>query len=89
MNKQREILEQTAQRHGLTISQADEIFNLLGSKIAEVISNQDKKINNIYDPEKFLVIHIDHLGKFIPNQRKIRHANYCLKNKKDEHNIDN
>ena len=86
MNKQREILELTAMRHGLTISQAEEIFNLLGSKIAEVISNQDKKINNIYDPEKFPVIHIDHLGKFIPNQRKIRHANYCLKNKTDEHN---
>ena len=86
MNKQREILELTAERHGLTISQAEEIFNLLGSKIAEVISNQDKKINNLYDPEKFPVIHIDHLGKFIPNQRKIRHANYCLKNKTDEHN---
>jgi len=89
MNKQREILELTAKRHGLSISQAEEIFNLLGSKIAEVISNQDKKINNLYDPEKFPVIHIDHLGKFIPNQRKIRHANYCLKNKTDEHNIDN
>lgn len=89
MNKQREILEETAKRHGLTISQADEIFNLLGSKIAEVISDQDKKINNFYDPEKFPVIHIDHLGKFIPNQRKIRHANYCLKNKSDEHNTNN
>jgi hypothetical protein len=86
MNKQREILELTAKRYGLSISQAEEIFNLLGSKIAEVISNQDKKINNLYDPEKFPVIHIDHLGKFIPNQRKIRHANYCLKNKTDEHN---
>jgi hypothetical protein len=89
MNKQREILELTAKRHGLSISQAEEIFNLLGSKIAEVISNQDKKVNNLYDPEKFPVIHIDHLGKFIPNQRKIRHANYCLKNKTNEHNIDN
>ena len=86
MNKQREILELTAERHGLTISQAEEIFNLLGAKIAEVISKQDKKVNNLYDPEKFPVIHIDHLGKFIPNQRKIRHANYCLKNKTDEHN---
>jgi hypothetical protein len=81
MSKQREILEETAKRHGLTISQAEEIFNLLGSKVAEVISNQDKKIDNLYSPEKFPVIHIDHLGKFIPNQRKIRHANYCLKNK--------
>jgi hypothetical protein len=86
MNKQREILEHTAKRHGLTISQAEEIFNLVGAKIAEVISDQDKKVDNLYDPNKFPIIHIDHLGKFIPNQRKIRHANFCLKNKTDEHN---
>ena len=91
MNKQKEILVSIARKHGLNISQAEEIFNLLGEKISKIISDADKKSeDNLYDKEKFHVIHIDNFGKFIPNQRKIRHANYCLKIKnikKDEHNI--
>ena len=39
MNKQEEILQELARKHGLNILQAREIFNLLGSKIAEIISN--------------------------------------------------
>jgi nucleoid DNA-binding protein len=78
MSKQNEILQQTARRHGLTLAQAEEIWNLFGAKIAETISKQDKLVDNQYDPEKFPVIHIDNFGKFIPNQRKLRHANYCL-----------
>lgn len=89
MNKQKEILVSIARKHGLSISQAEEIFNLLGDKISKIISDPNKKSdNNLYDRDKFPVIHIDNFGKFIPNQRKIRHANYCLRNKaKDEHNI--
>jgi hypothetical protein len=94
MNKQEEILVNLARRHNLTLAQAREVFDLLGSKIADTISDVNKKTDNIYDADKFSIIHIDHLGKFIPNQRKIRHANYCLINKNnqqddntDEHNI--
>jgi len=78
MNKQQEILLSTAKRHGLSISQAEEIWNLFGAKIADTISKQDKLQEGIYNPENFPVIHIDNFGKFIPNQRKIRHANHCL-----------
>lgn len=85
-NKQEEILQEIARKHGLNILQAREIFNLFGANIADIISSTDKRVDNYYHPEKFQIIHIDHLGKFIPNQRKIRHANFCL-NKK--HNNDN
>lgn len=89
MTKQREILLATAKRHGLNIGQAEEVWNLIGGKIAEVISDLDKKTDELYDDNKFQVIHIDNFGKFIPNKNKIRHANYCLrlKIKKDERNI--
>jgi len=85
MSKQKEILKRTAERHGLTIAQAEEIWNLFGGKIHEVISNPDKKSEGEYDVEKFPIIHIDNFGKFIPNKRKIRHANHCLK-KQNESN---
>jgi nucleoid DNA-binding protein len=78
MTKQQEILINTAKRHGLTIAQAEEIWNLFGAKISDTISKQDKLEDGVYNPEKFPVIHIDNFGKFIPNQRKIRHANHCL-----------
>lgn len=81
MSKQRDILIETAKRHGLTMTQGEEIWNAIGGKIAEVISNPDKKSGEEYDPAKFLVIHIDNFGKFIPDQRRIRHANFCLKSK--------
>jgi len=89
MIKQREILLQIAKKHGVNIGQAEEVWNLFGAKIAETISNTDKKTDELFDSDKFPVIHIDHLGKFIPNQRKIRHSNYCIKSKTttDEHNI--
>jgi nucleoid DNA-binding protein len=93
MNKQQEILLSTAARHGLTKSQAEEIWQLFGGKIAEEISNSDKKEGILYTVDKFPVIHIDNFGKFIPNQRKIRHANFCLIRKKhkddntNEHNV--
>ena len=78
MNSQKEI-------HGIKISQAEEIWKLMGSKVAEVISS-DHKTNNLFDENKFPIIHIDNFGKFIPNKRKINHANYCIKKKQDESN---
>jgi hypothetical protein len=86
MTRQREILVELAKHHGININQAEEIWNLLGGKIAEVISNSEKKTNGLYDIEKFPVIHIDNFGKFIPASRQIKHANYHLKNKNNEHN---
>jgi hypothetical protein len=89
MTKQKEILLAIAKRHGLNIGQAEEVWNLIGGKIAEVISDLDKKTDELYDDNKFHVIHIDNFGKFIPNKNRIRHANHCLrlKIKKDERNI--
>jgi hypothetical protein len=89
MTKQKEILLAIAKRHGLNIGQAEEVWNLIGGKIAEVISDLDKKTDELYDDNKFHVIHVDNFGKFIPNKNRIRHANHCLrlKIKKDERNI--
>lgn len=86
MNKQEEILQEIARKHGLNILQAREIFNLFGAKISEIISNPDKKIDGLYNSDKFDIIHIDNFGKFIPNQKKIRHANYCLTHLKKNNN---
>jgi len=88
MNKQREILLSIAEKHGLNISQAEEVWRLFGSKIASVISDSNKKNDdNLYDIEKFPVIHIDNFGKFFPSKRVIHHSNTNLKKKQDEHNI--
>lgn len=88
MNKQKEILLSIAKKHGLSISQAEEVWRLFGSKIASVISNSNKKNNdNLYDIEKFPVIHIDNFGKFFPSKRVIHHSNTNLKKKQDEYNI--
>ena len=89
---QKEILHQTAKRHGLTIGQAEEVWALFLQKIQLEISNPDKKTNGLYDAEKFPIIHIDNFGKFIPNKNKIRHANHCLKLKlkqNEHHTNDN
>jgi len=85
MNKQKEILKKIAASHGIGIAQAEEIWNLLGNKIADVISS-DHKTDGMFDENKFPIIHIDSFGKFVPNKRKINHANYCIKKKKNESN---
>ena len=85
MSKQKEILKKIADTHGINISQATEIWKLLGNKIADVISS-DHKTDGIFDESKFPTIHIDNFGKFIPNKRKINHANFCIKKKKNESN---
>ncbi len=86
MNKQKEILKKIAAFHGINFSQAEEIWNLLGSKIAEEISSDHKNEKGLFDENKFPIIHIDNFGKFIPNKRKINHANYCIKKKQNESN---
>ncbi len=85
MSKQKEILKKIAASHGVSLSQAEEIWKLLGNKIADVISS-DHKTDGIFDEDKFPIIHIDNFGKFIPNKRKINHANFCIKKKKNELN---
>jgi nucleoid DNA-binding protein len=80
MNNQRDILISLARDHNLTIAQAEEVYRLFCSFIQQEISS-DKKEDALFLPEKFRTIHIDNFGKFIPNQRKIRHANYCLSKK--------
>lgn len=85
MNKQKEILKKIAASHGVSLSQAEEIWKLIGNKIADVISS-DHKTDGIFDENKFPIIHIDNFGKFIPNKRKINHANFCIKKKKNELN---
>lgn len=87
MNNQRDILITLAKKYNLTIAQAEEIFRLFCTKIQTEISSE-KKENNLFNPSKFKTIHIDNFGKFIPNQRRIRHANYCLTKKinNNEHN---
>ena len=85
MNKQKEILKKIAASHGVSLSQAEEIWKLLGNKIADVISSDHKTVG-IFDEDKFPIIHIDNFGKFIPNKRKINHANFCIKKKKNELN---
>ena len=62
-----------AKENNLTISQAEEIFRLFCNKISDEISSV-KKTDGLFNPEKFNIIHIDNFGKFVPNQRKIRHA---------------
>jgi len=77
VNNQKEILATIAKQNNLTISQGEEIFRLLCSRVAQEISDV-KKTDGLFNAEKFNIIHIDNFGKFIPNQRKIRHANFCL-----------
>jgi hypothetical protein len=89
MNKQREIIDTIAKRHGLTLMQADEIWRLFGAKIADVIGKENKKNSEgLYEIENFPVIHIDNFGKFFPSKRVIHHSNTNLiKKQTDEHNI--
>jgi nucleoid DNA-binding protein len=77
MNNQKKILMSVAKENNLTISQAEEIFRLFCNKISDEISDV-KKTDGLFDTEKFNIIHVDNFGKFVPNQRKIRHANFCL-----------
>ena len=83
MNKQKKILNSIAEKHELPIGHAEEIWKLFTDKIAETISEPDKLEEGLYNPENFKNIHIDNFGKFVPDLRKIGHANNALKKKKD------
>jgi len=84
MNKQQEILTAIARRHGLTLGQAEEIWNLFGEKIAVTISSPKKDQDNLFNIDNFDTIHIDNFGKFLPNKRKINYANHCIKLKQQQ-----
>jgi|10_taG_2_1085330.scaffolds.fasta_scaffold00452_8 hypothetical protein len=82
MKKQDKILRKIASDYGLSIKVAEEIYTLFTQQLVEIISHIDKKTDDQYDPDKFSTIHIDQFGKFVPNLRNIRHANFCLENKR-------
>lgn len=80
MNKQQEeILYRIAKKHGIPKGQAKEIWKLSTDKIAETISADNKKENSYFVKEEFKTVHIQNFGKFIPNYKKIRFANLCIK----------
>lgn len=83
MSKQKKILNRIAKEHNIPIGHAEEIWKLFTDKIAETISDSDKLEDGLYVPNKFKNIHIENFGKFVPDQRKIGHANNALKNKKN------
>ena len=84
MNKQQKILIEIAQRHGLTIGQAEEVWSLFGEKIATTISSPKKDEQGLFNIANFDTIHIDNFGKFLPNKRKINYANHCIKLKQQQ-----
>lgn len=79
MNRQDQILRETARHHGITYSQAQEVWSLLGAKIQEVLNTSEVKTDGLYDIDKFPIIHIDSFGKFIPNKKGIIVTNTILK----------
>jgi nucleoid DNA-binding protein len=84
MIRQQAILTKLAQRHGITIGQAEEIWNLLGAKVADAISSPKKDEQGQFILDKFDTVHIDNFGKFVPNKRKINYANHCIKLKQQK-----
>ena len=86
MKRQKQILNELAVKHNIPIGQAEEIFSLFVDKIVTTISEPDKMINGQYDEDRFKTIHIDNFGKFVPDTRKIKHANIALKKKKENGN---
>jgi ribosomal protein S15P/S13E len=67
-----------ARRNGVTVTQAEEIWNSFGATIAKHISSNHRDENNKFNLDKFPVINIQHFGKFIPRKKKINYANYCI-----------
>lgn len=90
MNRQVEILREVANRHGIGIGQAEEVWNLFGQTIGQTINKIEKNKDGIRDPDDFPIIHIDSFGKFIPRVSFIKRLNK-LKLEKDgsKHNTTN
>ncbi len=84
MSRQKKILNEIAKKNNIPITVAEEIYYLLTKMVAETISNKNKKTEDLFDIDKFKTVHIDNFGKFKPNARNIRHANYCLTKNKNE-----
>ena len=88
VRKQDEILERNSKKHNIPITIAKEISMLLFDKVVDVISDQKKTEDGLYDMENMKTIHFSRLGKFIPNNAKVQHINNSitanLKKKKDE-----
>jgi hypothetical protein len=80
--RQEQILIETAEAHGISITEAREIWKLFTDKIATSIEDPSKRVEGLYELEKFPVIKIDKFGRFIPNANNIKYANHCLKSKK-------
>ena len=77
-SRQRDILLEIARRNGVSVAQAEEIWNSFGATIAKHISSNHRDSDNKFNLDKFPVINIQHLGKFIPRKKKINYANYCI-----------
>ena len=77
-SRQRDILLEIARRNGVSVAQAEEIWNSFGLTIAKHISSNHRDDDNKFNLDKFPVINIQHFGKFIPRKKKINYANYCI-----------
>lgn len=77
-SRQRDILLEIARRNGVSVAQAEEIWNSFGATIAKHISSNHRDDDNKFNLDKFPVINIQHFGKFIPRKKKINYANYCI-----------
>lgn len=88
-SRQKDILNDIARRHGITIAQAEEIWDSFGKTIAKHISSNHRDEDNKFNLDKFPIVHIEHLGKFIPRKKKINYANYCLDKNKPYDTEDN
>ena len=86
MNRQTQILREVAERHGIQIGQAEEVWTLFGRMIYQTISNVKKNEKGLHEVENFPVIHIDNFGKFIPRVKYINRLNK-LKEDESQHNI--
>ena len=75
MNRQTEILRDLAEKHGIGIGQAEEVWQLFGRMINQTIANVKKNEKGLYNLEEFPVIHIDNFGKFIPRTKYINRLN--------------
>lgn len=82
IDEQREILIKVAQKHGVLLAQADEVWNLFEKKLVECIAEgQSKDEQGFHDITKLQTIHIDNFGKFTPNPKVIKQINNYIKRK--------
>jgi hypothetical protein len=78
MTVQEQILRDTAEYHGITITQARDILDC-ASKYALSVISEGSKVDGLLDHETFKSIHIKNFGTFIPNKYGIKAANKVLK----------